>query len=110
MPLDGDAHPEKLGLRRAREAALACLSESFARDELSLDDFERRVDAAYAAGAERELEALVADLGAPSPKGLVVATAAAAVFGNVEVKTLPSRALLEAGVGAARLPVAPDDQ
>jgi hypothetical protein len=62
MPLDGEAHPRKLGVRRARDATLARLSESFARDELSLDEFERRVDAAYAVATEGDLGALVEDL------------------------------------------------
>jgi hypothetical protein len=71
MPLDGEAHPRHLALRRARDAALERLSEGFARDELSLDEFERRIDRAYASSAEAELSALVADLPMAAPSALV---------------------------------------
>jgi hypothetical protein len=99
MPLDGEAHPRHLALRRARDAALERLSEGFARDELSLDEFERRVDGAYASSTEAELDALVADLPAaapstlarvppaplaPSARGPKRPRLALAVFGNVE--------------------------
>jgi hypothetical protein len=99
MPLDGDDHPLKVGLRRARDAALDRLSEGFAREELSLDEFERRVDAAYGASTEPDLAALVADLRAPDASTLAVLPAselraaaptpdasrlALAVLGNVE--------------------------
>jgi hypothetical protein len=100
MPLDGEAHPRHAALRTTREQTLAHLSESFARDELSLDDFERRVDRAYACAVESELTELVADLNAPRVAALVptpetalvpvpsAATGSArlalAVFGNVE--------------------------
>jgi hypothetical protein len=99
MPLDGEEHPRRAAVRRAREQTLAQLSECFARDELSLDDFERRVDAAYASSVESELAALVADLSAPATalaaaRGAAIVPAAGApalraglaraVFGNVE--------------------------
>lgn len=98
MPLDGEAHPRHLALRRARDAALERLSESFARDELSLDEFERRIDRAYAVSAENELDVLVGDLPAapaalarvppaplaPSARGPKRPRLALAVFGNVE--------------------------
>jgi hypothetical protein len=99
MPLDGEAHPRHMALRRARDAALERLSESFARDELSLDDFERRIDRAYASCAAAELDALVADLPAapsnalaavppaslaPGARGPGRPRLALAVFGNVE--------------------------
>lgn len=70
MPLDGEGHPRHLALRKARDSALERLSESFARDELSLDEFERRVDRAYASSAESELDVLVADLPAASQSEL----------------------------------------
>jgi hypothetical protein len=105
MPLDGDDHPRKLGLRLARDAALARLSESFARDELSLEDFERRVDAAYGANTENDLGPIVADLPAPPANALAVAPVvplaratpdagstpprlALAVFGNLERRVI----------------------
>lgn len=100
MPLDGDDHPRTAALRLAREQTLAHLSESFARDELSLDDFERRVDRAYASDGAGDLAELVADLSAAPATSLATAPAGAvpahagpperaaqlarALFGNVE--------------------------
>lgn len=98
MPLDGDAHPQHLALRRARDATLQRLSESFARDELSLDEFERRIDRAYTSTTEAELDTLSGDLNpsgsdvlARVPPAQLAATSeprpprlALAVFGNVE--------------------------
>jgi hypothetical protein len=121
MPLDGEGHPHKLGLRLARDATLERLSESFARDELSLEDFERRVDAAYAARVESDLGMLLADLRAPSENPLAVVPTAAlalapsikkgprlalAVFGNVERRVLggvPTGALVVAVFGNVEL-------
>src|SRR5690349_19912696 len=70
MPLDGDQHPSLAQLRQTRDLTLERLSEGFARDELSLDDFESRVDRAYAARAESERRGLVADLAEPAPAAL----------------------------------------
>ena len=97
MSLDGERHPRTVALRSAREAVIARLSDSFARDELSLEELERRVDHAYAALEPSELQALVADLEAaalappaalvPVPAAPLAAPAsrlALAVFGSVE--------------------------
>ncbi len=58
----GEQHPSRVALREARETTIDQLSESFARDELSLDEFEQRVDRAYAAANPEEVQALVSDL------------------------------------------------
>jgi len=58
----GEQHPSRVALREARETTIDQLSESFARDELSLDEFEQRVDQAYAAASPEEVQALVSDL------------------------------------------------
>jgi hypothetical protein len=98
MPLDGDQHPSLAQLRQTRDLTLDRLSEGFARDELSLEDFESRVDRAYAARAEGELRGLVADLAEPQEAALARAPEvllasprvadgerlALAVFGNIE--------------------------
>ncbi len=44
--MQGDAHPSKLAVRDRRERVIAQLAESFARDELSVEEFEARIDAA----------------------------------------------------------------
>jgi hypothetical protein len=94
MPLDGDAHPRNLGLRCARDQALARLSESFARDELSLEDFERRVDAAYGANTESDLGTLIADLPAPHASALAVAPAVRLARVTPDVSAKPPRLAL----------------
>jgi hypothetical protein len=106
----GDQHPARVELREARETTIEQLSDSFARDELSLEEFESRVDRAYAATQKEEVRSLVSDLSvaraAPvrvearaEPSGATEAAArpasnalsrvaepqvALAVFGNVE--------------------------
>ena len=47
----------------ARERVIALLTERYAQDHLSLDEFEHRAAAAYAARTPDELAALTADLG-----------------------------------------------
>ena len=101
--MEGDRHPARLAVTRAREQVLEQLSDAFAKDELGLDEFEARVDGAYQATTELGLRALAKDLStslAPSTElvpattgqgtqtALAVAGARAprvlAVLGNVE--------------------------
>jgi hypothetical protein len=63
--MQGDAHPTKLAIRDRRERVIAQLTESFARDELSIEAFETRIDGAYCCQTDAEFEALVADLRHP---------------------------------------------
>ncbi|MFL5617807.1 MAG: DUF1707 domain-containing protein [Gemmatimonadaceae bacterium] len=65
----------------ARERVIALLTERYAQDHLSLDEFERRATAAYAARTPDDLAALTADL----PGGDVPATRASLPAGNVGV-------------------------
>jgi hypothetical protein len=60
--MQGDAHPAKLAIRDRRERVIAQLTESFAQDELSMEVFETRIDAAYRCQTDTDLDALVADL------------------------------------------------
>src|ERR1700690_4546426 len=60
--MQGDAHPSKLAVRDRRERVIAQLAESFARDELSVEEFEARIDAAYCPKTDAEFDALIADL------------------------------------------------
>ncbi|GEM_PF-2927616 len=41
--MDGEQHPTRIAWRQARESTIEQLSEGFARDELSLDEFDKRV-------------------------------------------------------------------
>jgi cell wall-active antibiotic response 4TMS protein YvqF/uncharacterized protein DUF1707 len=63
--MQGDAHPTKVALRERRDRVIARLTESFARDELGIDAFEARIDAAYCGRSQADFDALVADLPPP---------------------------------------------
>lgn len=65
----GDAHPKRAALRVNRARAIERLTNGFTRDELGLEEFEDRLNRAYAAESEAELNALVFDL---SPETLSV--------------------------------------
>jgi hypothetical protein len=65
----------------ARERVVALLTERYAHDHLTLDEFERRAAAAYAARNVDELAMLTADL----PAGDVPAARASLPAGNVGV-------------------------
>ncbi len=68
----GEQHPSRVMLREARETTIEQLSESFARDELSLEEFEERLERAYAAANREEVQALVSDLTVAQPKPRIV--------------------------------------
>jgi hypothetical protein len=61
----GDNHPAKLAVRDARQRAIDRLTSAFVADELSLEEFEERVDRAYRGRNMADFDALVADLAAP---------------------------------------------
>jgi hypothetical protein len=65
----------------ARERVIALLTERYAQDHLTLEEFERRAAAAYAARTPDELASLTADLGG----GDVPASRASLPAGNVGV-------------------------
>ena len=58
----GDEHPKRTALRASRAQTIERLTNGFTRDELGLEEFEERLNRAYAADAEPALEALVRDL------------------------------------------------
>ncbi len=60
-----DRPPE--GVQAKQEATIDRLREHFARDELGIEEFERRVDDALRAPSVADLEKLVSDLPTPSP-------------------------------------------
>ena len=65
----------------ARERVIALLTDRYAQDHLSLDEFERRAAAAYSAQTPDDLASLTADLGDTA----VPATRASLPAGNVGV-------------------------
>ncbi len=96
--MHGDEHPKRALLRSGREQTIEQLTNAFARDELGLDEFEERLNRAYAAQEVDALQALVSDLSpetiahtaelvAPSRALAPVARAApraVAILGSVE--------------------------
>ncbi|HYQ05180.1 MAG TPA: DUF1707 domain-containing protein [Polyangiaceae bacterium] len=58
----GDEHPKRAQLRASRAQTIERLTHGFTRDELGLEEFEDRLNRAYAAEAEPDLNALVSDL------------------------------------------------
>ncbi len=62
--MHGDEHPKRALLRTGRAQTIERLTNAFARDELGLDEFEERLNRAYAAEEIPALDALVSDLSA----------------------------------------------
>ena len=54
----------------AREQVIAVLTERYAQDHLTLEEFERRAAAAYAARSPAELTVLTADLAGAPPSAV----------------------------------------
>lgn len=54
--------PDRLATPEEREHAVACCSTAFARDVLSLEEYERRLAAIYRATTGRQLAELTSDL------------------------------------------------
>ena len=65
----------------SRERVIALLTERYAQDQMTLDEFERRASAAYAATSNAALTALTADLG----EATVPAVRSSLPAGNVGV-------------------------
>ena len=82
--MHGDEHPKRAALRSSRARAIERLTNGFTRDELGLEEFEERLNRAYAADAVTDLEALVSDL----------STETLAVACNAEVVPAADLALL----------------
>jgi hypothetical protein len=70
----------------ARERVVALLTERYAQDHLSLDEFERRAAAVYAARTPHDLAVLTADLGdvdAPAARASLPAMNVGVVLGSI---------------------------
>ena len=53
--MQGDEHPKRAALRAGRAQTIERLTTGFTRDELGLEEFEVRLNRAYAADATSEL-------------------------------------------------------
>jgi uncharacterized protein DUF1707 len=62
--MHGDEHPKRAAVRESRARTIERLTNGFTRDELGLEEFEQRLNRAYAAEAVADLDALVGDLSA----------------------------------------------
>jgi len=91
--MQGEQHPARVQLREAREETIEQLSQSFARDELSLDEFEERVNRAFAATDDHEVRSLVSDLSVPPVQISSPLTLRNGRRTNPEVAAVPARAL-----------------
>ena len=58
----GENHPKRAELRDARERAILRLTAAFVKDELTLEEYEQRVDGAYRCETPADLAPLLADL------------------------------------------------
>jgi len=70
----------------SRERVIALLTESYAQDHLSIEEFERRAAAAYSARTPDELAALTADLGnaeVPASRASLPAMNVGVVLGSI---------------------------
>jgi len=70
----------------ARERVIALLTEGYAQDHLTLDEFERRATAAYAARTSDDLAALTVDLGdsaVPAARASLPAMNVGVVLGSI---------------------------
>jgi hypothetical protein len=88
--MQGDQHPSRVLLRATRERVIAQLSDAFSKDHIGLDEFEKRVDQAYARTTPEDLLALVGDLG-PLESGSALAVSDLAI---AEVVTSPTSTAL----------------
>jgi hypothetical protein len=69
-----------VALKERRAAVITSLSHAFSRDELDVDELDRRLELAQRAATVAELEALVAELEAPArAAAMTLATPAAAM-------------------------------
>ncbi|HVW24639.1 MAG TPA: DUF1707 domain-containing protein [Polyangiaceae bacterium] len=96
--MKGERHPAKLALREARENAIDRLTNAFVGDELSLEEFEGRVDRAYGCRTPSELDALTGDLSTTvraaddAPRAIVPARSDPSLETQVAVYDMPGAA------------------
>jgi hypothetical protein len=89
----GDNHPGKLALRDARQRTIDRLTSAFVADELSLEEFEERVDRAYRCRSVDDFDKITLDLAPPvaatfveeAPRAIVPAQSDPSLETKVEV-------------------------
>jgi hypothetical protein len=96
--MHGDEHPKRSALRAGRAQTIERLTNGFTRDELGLEEFEERLNRAYAADTVADLDALVSDLSAETVA--IVFDAEVAPAANTALLPLSSAPLAFAILGS----------
>jgi cell wall-active antibiotic response 4TMS protein YvqF/uncharacterized protein DUF1707 len=73
-----------VSLREARDKTIAILSDLFAKDDLELDEFEKRVSLVHRAGSVADVDKVIADL--PKPGALVTTKPSSVVVPAANVR------------------------
>jgi hypothetical protein len=97
--MDETSRPEPMMLRDARERVVQRLTEGFAADELTLAEFESRIDGTYRSRTLDELDLLVKDLS--HQEAIVVAPQASGLAKRGATAIEPGRAREEHAVAMA---------
>lgn len=87
-----------VSLRDTRERTIAILSDLFARDELELEEFERRVSLVHRAGSVAEVHQVVEDLTVPTATAALVPQPKTAVVSASEVRPTQTLAAILGGI------------
>lgn len=97
MPME---KPTVVSVRDARDRAIAVLSDLFAKDDLDVDDFERRVSLVHRAASPAEVDEVLSDLA--GAKALVPAPKAKAQVAIVPAGQAPEKQRVVAILGGAQ--------
>lgn len=91
--MSGDNKPALVALRRRRDQVIEALSEHFANDALSVEEFEERLELAHRATALEQLELLLEDLEVPEKGQAARETSGDADPGSQALAVVEERAL-----------------
>jgi hypothetical protein len=99
--MTSDRHLTRTDARATRERTIAALSEHFARDRLSLEEFDRRLTLAHRTDDLGEIQALLQDLPA-LPDAVLAARTTSEVAPLPDADVRPSQTLLAIMAGVVR--------
>jgi hypothetical protein len=87
-----------VSLRDTRERTIAILSDLFAKDEIELDDFERRVSLVHRAASVADVQKVVEDVAVPTQAMVVAPQPKTAIVPASEVRPTQTLAAILGGV------------